>query len=134
MDALYQKQILQFAQQSRTSNFDPSAPLQASYNNPTCGDRVDISFSCTDGVIHDIGVTVRGCALSEAGAGLLLKKFEGCSTADARKMTADFTNWIAKLSENAPNEDMEKFMPVREIRNRQKCVLLAFDAAIKAMD
>lgn len=79
-------------------------------------------------------MTVRGCALSEAGAGLLLKKFEGCSLADARKMKADFTNWIAKLIEDAPNEDMEIFMPVREIRNRQKCVLLAFDAAIKAMD
>ena len=133
MDALYQKQILQFAQQSRTSNFDPNAPFQASYNNPTCGDRVDISFSCTRGTIHDIGVTVRGCALSEAGAGLLLKKFEGCSTADARKMTADFSNWISKLSKDAPNEDMAKFMPVREIRNRHKCVLLAFDAAIKAL-
>ena len=134
MDALYQKQILQFAQQSRISNFDPSAPLQASYNNQTCGDRVDISFSCTGGVIHDIGVTVRGCALSEAGAGLLLKRFEGCSVADARKMTIDFSNWITKLSKNAPNEDMQIFTPVREIRNRQKCVLLAFDAAIEAMD
>ena len=134
MDALYQKQILQFAQQSRTSNFDPSASLQASHNNPNCGDRVDISFSCTGGVIHDIGVTVRGCALSEAGAGLLLKKFEGCNVTVARKMTADFSNWIAKLSEDAPNEDMESFSPVREIRNRQKCVLLAFDAAIEAMD
>ena len=134
MDALYQKQILQFAQLSRTSNFDPSAPLQASHNNPTCGDRVDISFSCTDGTIHNIGVSVRGCALCEAGAGLLLKKFEGCSVPDARKMTADFSNWIAKISENAPNEDMETFMPVREIRNRHKCVLLAFDAAVKAMN
>ena len=134
MDALYQKQILQFAQQSRASNFDPNAPLQASHNNPTCGDRVDISFSCTGGAIHNIGVSVRGCALCEAGAGLLLKKFEGASTADARKMTADFSNWITKLSEDAPNKEMATFMPVREIRNRQACVLLAFDAAVKAMD
>ena len=78
-------------------------------------------------------MTVRGCALSEAGAGLLLKKFEGCSIADARKMTADFTNWIAKINEDAPNEDMEIFMPIREIPTT-KCVLLAFDAAVKAMD
>ena len=134
MDALYQKQILQFAQQSRTSSFDPSAPLQASHNNPTCGDRVDISFSCTDGAIHNIGVSVRGCALCEAGAGLLLKKFEGARTADARKMTTDFSNWIAKRTEYAPNEDMATFVPVRDIRNRHKCVLLAFDAAVKAMD
>ena len=133
MDALYQKQILKFAQQSRTSKFDSSAPLQARYNNPTCGDRVDISFSCTDGTIHDIGVTVCGCALSEAGAGLLLKQFEGSSVADARKMTADFSDWITKHSNHAPNEDMSQFMPVREIRNRHKCVLLAFDAAVKAL-
>ena len=134
MDALYQKQILQFAQQSRTSNFDSGAPLQASYNNPTCGDTVDISFSCTGGEIHNIGVSVRGCALCEAGAGLLLKKFEGASAVDARKMTADFSNWITKRSEDAPNEDMAKFMPVRDIRNRHKCVLLAFNAAVKALD
>ena len=134
MDALYQKQILHFARQSRISSFDSNAPLQASYDNPTCGDRVDISFSCTGGAIHDIGVTVRGCALCEAGAGLLLKKFDRCSIADARKMTADFSKWISKFSEDAPNEDMATFMPVREIRSRQKCVLLAFDAAIKAMD
>lgn len=134
MDELYQKQILQFAQQSRTSDFDPAAPLQASFNNPTCGDRVDISFSCTGGAIHNIGVTVRGCALCEAGAGLLLKKFEGASAADARKMTADFSDWIAKRCENAPNEDMATFLPVREIRNRHGCVLLAFDAAVKALD
>ena len=133
MDALYQKQILQFAQQSRTSDFDSSAPLQASYNNPTCGDRVDISFSCTNGAIHNIGVKVRGCALCEAEAGLLLKKFEGISAEGARKMTADFSNWITKLNEDAPNEDMAIFMPVRDIRNRQKCVLLAFDAAVKAL-
>ncbi len=133
MEALYQKQILQFAHQSRTSDFDSSAPLQASHNNPTCGDRVDISFSCTDGTIHNIGVSVRGCALCEAGAGLLLKKFEGARTADARKMTTDFSNWIAKRTEYAPNEDMATFVPVRDIRNRHKCVLLAFDAAIKAM-
>lgn len=134
MDALYQKQILQFAQQSRTSDFDSSAPLQASYNNPTCGDTVDISFSCTSGEIHNIGVSVRGCALCEAGAGLLLKKFEGASAVDAKKMTADFSNWITKRSEDAPNEDMAKFMPVRDIRNRHKCVLLAFNAAVKALD
>ena len=84
--------------------------------------------------MHDIGVSVRGCALCEAGAGLLLEKFEGTSTADARKMTVDFSNWIAKRSEDAPNEDMATFMPVREIRNRQKCVLLAFEAAIEAMN
>ena len=134
MDALYQKQILQFAQQSRTSNFDPSAPLQASYNNPTCGDRVDISFALKDNAINNIGFKIRGCALCEAGAGLVVAQFEGMKQNTARQITAQFSKWISKEQDQAPNEEMAKFMPVRDIRNRHKCVLLAFHAAMQALD
>ena len=133
MDALYQKQILEFAKQSRTRELDPAAPLQASCDNPTCGDRVDISFSLKDGAIHHIGVKVRGCALCEAGAGLLLQKFEGIKPADASQMTAQFAKWIGKEQDSPPDDDMAKFMPVRDIRNRHKCVLLAFNAAMQAL-
>ena len=72
MDALYQKQILELAKQSRTHELDINAPLQASCDNPTCGDRVDISFELKDDAINNIGIKVRGCALCEAGAGLVV--------------------------------------------------------------
>ena len=133
MDALYQKQILELAKQSRTRELDINAPLQASCDNPTCGDRVDISFALKDDAINNIGIKVRGCALCEAGAGLVLTQFEGMKQDTARQMTAQFTRWIGKEQDHVPNEDMAKFLPVRDIRNRQKCVLLAFQAAMKAL-
>ena len=133
MDALYQKQILELAKQSRTRELDINAPLQASCDNTTCGDRVDISFALKDGAINSIGIKVRGCALCEAGAGLVLAQFEGMKQDTARQMTAQFTRWIGKEQDQVPNDDMAKFLPVRDIRNRHKCVLLAFQAAMKAL-
>ena len=133
MDALYQKQILELAKQSRTRELDINAPLQASCDNTTCGDRVDISFALKDGAINNIGIKVRGCALCEAGAGLVLAQFEGMKQDTARQMTAQFTRWIGKEQDQVPNEDMAKFLPVRDIRNRHKCVLLAFQAVMQAI-
>ena len=133
MDALYQKQILELAKQSRTRELDINAPLQASCDNTTCGDRVDISFALKDGAINNIGIKVRGCALCEAGAGLVLAQFEGMNQDTARHMTAQFTSWIGKEQDQVPNEDMAKFLPVRDIRNRHKCVLLAFQAVMQAI-
>ena len=134
MDALYQQQILQLAKQSRSSNLDSNAPLQASYDNPTCGDRVHVSFSLKDGLVHNLGLEVRGCALCEAGAGLMLKHFEGAKVQDVEQFTADFSDWIEKRKDKAPNENAKKFMPVRDIHNRHKCVLIAFRAVIKALN
>ena len=133
MDALYQKQILELAKQSRSCELDINAPFQASCDNPTCGDRVDISFALKDDAINNIGIKVRGCALCEAGAGLVLAQFEGMRQDTARQMTEQFTRWIGKEQDQVPNEDMAKFLPVRDIRNRHKCVLLAFQAAMQAL-
>jgi len=95
---------------------------------------VDISFALEDDAINNIGIEVRGCALCEAGAGLVATQFEGLQQNTARQMTAQFARWIGKEQDQAPNEDMAKFMPVRDIRNRRKCVLLAFHAAMQALD
>jgi len=133
LDALYQKQILEFAKLSRTRELDPAAPYQASRDNPTCGDRVDVSLQLDNGAISHIGIKVRGCALCEAGAGLLIENFVGITPDDASRMTAQFSRWISKERDEPPNEDMAKFMPVRDIRNRHKCVLLAFQAANEAL-
>ncbi len=134
MDALYQKQILEFAQHSRTKAFDRNAPLTASCDNPVCGDRVDLSLEIDNGKISTIGVTVRGCALCEAGAGFVLHALDGKTPADAHALSDAFTAWITKETDQPDDDNMAKFMPVRDIRNRHKCVLLAFQTALKALD
>ena len=133
MDTLYQKQILAFAQQSRASLYDESAALTARRMNPVCGDRVDLSLNMTADKVTAVGTRVRGCALCEAGAGLAITCLHNCTPQQIMDMTHGFTAWITKQSDTVPVDDMEKFMPVRDIRNRHKCVLLAFDAALAAL-
>jgi nitrogen fixation NifU-like protein len=77
---------------------------------------------------------VRGCALCEAGAGFALAALDGMPATQLAQVTADFAAWLGKDHKNPPIEDMVKFMPVRDIRNRHKCVLLAFHTATTALD
>jgi nitrogen fixation NifU-like protein len=85
------------------------------------------------GHIEKIGMTVRGCALCEAGAGLALACLPGRNGTDIQDLTEGFAAWIDGKTEQPPLPDMQHFTPVREIRNRHKCVLLAFQATVRAV-
>ena len=133
MDALYQKQILDYAHKSRASVAVDQPTNSATLDNPTCGDRVDVTLEMAAGHIKKIGMRVRGCALCEAGAGLALDCLPGRKETEIRELTEGFATWIDGKTEQPPLPDMQHFTPVREIRNRHKCVLLAFQAIVRAV-
>ena len=133
MDALYQKQILNYAKKSKASAPLDQPTHSASLENTVCGDRVDVSLEVKSHHIKKIGVTVRGCALCEAGAGLAVECFTGRSDQEIRQLTDDFSNWLKGLGTEAPIPQMQDFSPVQNIRNRHKCVLLACHATLNAL-
>ena len=133
MDALYQKQILDYAQKSRASKAVDQPTHTATLDNPTCGDRVTISLDVSGHNVNQIAVAVRGCALCEAGAGLVIACFTGQTDQTIRQLTDDFSNWLARQNKEVPTPEMQHFDPVKAIRNRHKCVLLACHAVVKAM-
>ena len=133
MDALYQKQILDFAQKSRASPPLDQPTHIATLDNTICGDRVEISLEVKSQHIKKIGVSVRGCALCEAGAGLAIECFTGQSDQRIRRLSDDFSRWLTDRGTNAPTPQMQHFTPVQSIRNRHKCVLLACHATLKAL-
>ena len=133
MDALYKKQILDYAQKSRASTPLERPTHTATLYNPTCGDRVDISLEVVSQRMQNIGVAVRGCALCEAGAGLAIEVFTGQNDQKVRQLTDDFSEWLASHGNDAPTPQMQHFSPVQPIRNRHKCVLLACYTTLKAL-
>ena len=137
MDALYQKQILALAKTARASVPLESWTHSATVTNPTCGDRVEIYLTIdSEQIITKLSTSIRGCALCEAGAGLLHECLPGTAVGQIGPLRQDIAAWMtnedANIPENAP-QAVETFMPVRPIRNRHKCVLLSFDAAAKAV-
>ena len=133
MNALYQKQILGYAQKSRISPpvFQPTHT--ATVNNTICGDSVEIGLVVKSQHVTEIGVRVRGCALCEAGAGLVIECFTGHTERSVCQLAGDFSDWLTDNGDKAPIPQMQHFTPVQSIRNRHKCVLLASNAILKAL-
>ena len=140
MDALYQKQILSLAHNARASTLDFTPSHTASCNNPVCGDKVSVSIAIQADRISDISVDVKGCALCEAGAGLLLETARDEMIDNIKNLDAELKAFLSakdideKQTGNEIAEKIQIFTPVKAIRNRHKCVVLAFDAFNEAVD
>lgn len=132
MDQLYQDRILELARAVRAAATIDAPTHQATVSNPTCGDRADVALVLNENAVADIGVAVRGCALCEAGAGLLIGLAVTRSQDDLLRMRDALAAWLAGDDTADIDEEMNAFAPVRAIKNRHKCVTLAFDAAAKA--
>ena len=138
MDVLYQEKILNLAKASRAQTPLSGDFVAATTSNPTCGDRVEVRLHLdANHVITDASASVRGCALCEAGAGLFTSLAPGMKATALAALQTGFTAWLA--SDNGPDNSaqidpaMRDFTPVRAIRNRHKCVLLAFEAGTAAL-
>jgi len=133
MEQIYQDRILALARAARDSMPLENATHSASVSNPTCGDRVDISLIVEDDRIRAASAAVRGCALCEAGAGLLMASVRDRPPHDLAPMRDGLTAWLGGDDQAAVSDDMTSFAPVRAIRNRHKCVTLAFEASVRAL-
>ena len=133
MEQIYQARILVFARAARDATPLENATHRASVSNPTCGDRVDISLIVEGDRIRAVSAAVRGCALCEAGAGLLMGSLDDMPLQTLDDMRADLTAWLGGEDKADINGDVAVFEPVRAIRNRHKCVTLAFEAGVKAL-
>ena len=133
MEQIYQDRILAFARAARDATPLENATHRASVSNPTCGDRVDISLIVEGDRIRAVSAAVRGCALCEAGAGLQMGSLDDMPLQTLDDMRADLTAWLGGEDMADINGDVAVFEPVRAIRNRHKCVTLAFEAGVKAL-
>jgi nitrogen fixation NifU-like protein len=133
MDQLYQDRILAFAKAVRQAPQLDDATHHASISNPTCGDRVDIKLRVAAGRIDAVSTSVRGCALCEAGAGLLLEMAPGLDASALASLGDDLAVWLAGRDDTDIPDAMTAFAPVRTIRNRHKCVTLALEAGRAAL-
>ena len=128
MDELYQKQILELARQARNSADIAHPTHHAKVNNPTCGDSVSIAAVLSGDEISQLQIDVEGCALCEAGAGLLVQLATHSSA-------SDISAWHKKLDDFLQNDatkdvptELVPFTPIKAVKNRHKCVKLSFVA------
>ena len=128
MQDIYQGQILDLAKSARQSKSISKPTHWGEKNNPVCGDKVTINVIIDKTTISDVQFVVRGCALCEAGAGLLGKTVIGKNIEDLKNLKNEMSDYLIR-NHPAPDSASLCFEPVKTIKNRITCVLLAFEAA-----
>ena len=132
LNELYEEIILDHYRNPRNNEEldNPDAEIEA--NNPFCGDEVKIQIIFQNGRVGEIGVTGRGCAISQSSASLMSELAEG----QTRPELSHATDLVRRMmrDESLTEEehdvigDIEALRGVRKYPVRIKCALLSWAA------
>ena len=133
--SIYQDKILSLAAENKKSIAIQDFNRSYEMKNPMCGDEVKVRIKLLNNQIDDISAIVRGCALCEASAGLTVKLFKKSEMPNSN-FIEEFLNWLEYKNENLSNslpQEINIFTPIRDIKNRHKCITMPFEATIKSI-
>lgn len=97
-----------------------------------CGSEIELEISVKDGVVDDLAMEVKACALGQAAASIFARAAIG---APLRELASIRDGMIAMLKENGPVPgdtrwaELEKLQPIREYPARHASTLLVFEVA-----
>ena len=135
-DQLYHQAILELAKQARQASRLEAPQASVTVDNPLCGDRVTLDLNLADGRVREVGHKVRGCLLCQAAAAAIGARAPGETPAVLRAIAQDLSDAIARTPETAGRRwpELAAFAPVHAHKSRHECVLLPFEALVRALD
>ena len=132
---IYHKKILKLASTNRESLEIKDFNFSKEVKNPLCGDLVEIRINILNNSIKNLSAKVKGCALCEASAGLVVNYFSNKSL-PINDFMEYFNKWLSKNHDNYPDElpeELKIFTPIQDIKNRHTCVKMPFEAFFKSI-
>ena len=138
MNDLYEAIILDHYRSPRNTASLEAPDIDLDVNNPFCGDEFHIQLKVENDSVAQVGITGRGCAISQASASLLAELVEGKSSDEVRSAVGSLRR-LLKGEEVTEEErdilgDIEALEGVRKFPVRIKCALLSWvglDDALK---
>ena len=132
---IYHKKILELASINRKSFEINDFNFSKEVKNPLCGDLVEVRINIINNSIKNLSAKVKGCALCEASAGLVVNYFSN-KNLPINDFMEHFNKWLNNNHENYPNElpeDLKIFSPIQDIKNRHTCIKMPFEAFFKSI-
>ena len=132
---IYHKKILELASANRKSFEINDFNFSKEVKNPLCGDLVEVRVNIINSSIKNLSAKVKGCALCEASAGVVVNYFlnKNLPTNDFMEY---FDKWLTKNYHEYPSElpeELKIFLPIQDIKNRHTCVKMPFEAFFKSI-
>ena len=132
---IYHKKILELASINRKSLEINDFNFSKEVKNPLCGDLVEVRINIINNSIKNLSAKVKGCALCEASAGLVVNYFSN-KNLPINDFMENFNKWLNNNNDNYPDElpeDLKIFSPIQDIKNRHTCVKMPFEAFFKSI-
>lgn len=136
MDDLYHPRILELAADMPHVGRLDAPDGAATKVSRVCGSVVTVELKLQDGLVSEIAVHPKACALGQAATGVLAMHAVGASPAEIRAARDALK---AMLKEGAAPPDgrfweLRHLEGVKDYPARHASTMLAFDAAVEALD
>ncbi|MBU96665.1 MAG: SUF system NifU family Fe-S cluster assembly protein, partial [Dehalococcoidia bacterium] len=106
LDDLYEAIILDHYRNPRNTGPVDSPDIDLEVNNPFCGDEFQIQMKVENDAVSAVGITGRGCAISQASASLLAELVEGKKSGEVRESVSAFRRLLQGVEISAEEREV----------------------------
>ena len=106
------------------------------FNNPSCGDDMNVEINIQDGVVSEIHHDGKGCSICCSSASVMSDVLKGKTVDEAHELINDFYEMVKgnePKNEEALGEAIA-YMGVRDFPARIKCATLSWKAVEQAIN
>lgn len=135
LDNLYRRVIMDHYKNPRNRGVLEDGSLTINMNNPTCGDRIQLTMKVEDGTVKDAKFEGEGCSISMSSASMMTQAIKGKKVDEALKLSNVFSNIMQgkEYEEDIDLGDIEALQGVSKFPARIKCATLAWKAMEKGL-
>ncbi|OXT14974.1 SUF system NifU family Fe-S cluster assembly protein [Bacillus sp. OG2] len=136
LDTLYRQVIMDHYKNPRNKGvLEEDNSLTINMNNPTCGDRIQLTLKVEDGKVADARFDGEGCSISMSSASMMTQAIKGQKVDDALKLSKIFSDMMQgkEYDEDLDFGDIEALQGVSKFPARIKCATLSWKAMEKGL-
>ncbi|TKC15406.1 Fe-S cluster assembly sulfur transfer protein SufU [Robertmurraya kyonggiensis] len=135
LDQLYRQVIMDHYKNPRNKGVLEDDSLTINMNNPTCGDRIQLTLKVNDGKVTDAKFEGEGCSISMSSASMMTQAIKGKDIKEALKLSTIFSDMMQgkDYDETQDLGDIEALSGVSKFPARIKCATLAWKAMEKGL-
>ncbi|MED3549570.1 Fe-S cluster assembly sulfur transfer protein SufU [Cytobacillus praedii] len=135
LDTLYRQVIMDHYKNPRNKGVLADDSLTINMNNPTCGDRIQLTLKLEGDKVIDAKFEGEGCSISMSSASMMTQAIKGRNIEDALKLSEVFSLIMQgkDYEDDIDLGDIEALQGVAKFPARIKCATLAWKAMEKGL-
>jgi nitrogen fixation NifU-like protein len=135
LDNLYRQVIMDHYKNPRNRGVLEDGSLTINMNNPTCGDRIQLTMKVEDGTVTNARFEGEGCSISMSSASMMTQAIKGRKVEEALKLSKIFSDIMQGKAyvDDIDLGDIEALQGVSKFPARIKCATLAWKAMEKGL-